>query len=78
MNVGTTVFVVATTEVDGPAVSVGAGKVDVLVGDAKGTAEAVGVTVFSGDEPQAAMNTVTKIRLSNLAGIFIVSISILF
>jgi hypothetical protein len=58
-------------------VYVGVGKLDVLVGGAKVIAEAVGVTVFSGNELQAANNVMNKIKLSNLNGIFIFSLRML-
>lgn len=59
----------------GIAVAVGVGKPGVFVDKAKVAAGAVCVTVFSGNELQATMDTVNKIKQSNLNGIFIISIS---
>jgi hypothetical protein len=55
----------------------GVGKLGVLVSEAKVAAGAVRVTVFSGAELQATIDTVNKIKQSNLNGIFIISISML-
>ena len=61
----------------GIAVAGGVGKPGVFVGAAKVAAGAIGVTVFSGDELQATIDTVNKIQQSNLNDISSISISTL-
>jgi hypothetical protein len=55
----------------------GVGKTGVFVGTAKVAAGAVRVTVFSGDELQATIETVNKTKPSSLNGISFISISML-
>jgi hypothetical protein len=53
----------------------GVDKPGVFVGKAKVAAGAVGVTVFSGNELQATIDVVNRIKQSNLNGIVFISIS---